>query len=179
MEEVCGRSVGYGKKATQPRPCGYDGDPVKECTCSSSMITRYCPALVSASLGEDSLTRNTLTGRPTLRSAVRALHAPRATARSFIPLDGTGLRGFACLTPPDRWRDLADGRKGPYNSITDFRHAPAALGRAAVQRTYTRVQYSPFAANQSTASADLFTQGASVSGEQESGYWASHQSNSA
>jgi hypothetical protein len=24
-----------------PCPCGYYGDPVKECTCSSAMVTRY------------------------------------------------------------------------------------------------------------------------------------------
>jgi magnesium chelatase family protein len=41
VEGACGRSVGYGKKATQRCPCGYFGDPVKECTCSPSMITRY------------------------------------------------------------------------------------------------------------------------------------------
>ena len=35
-----------------PCPCGYFGDPVKECTCSPSMITRYRPTLVSASLRE-------------------------------------------------------------------------------------------------------------------------------
>jgi magnesium chelatase family protein len=29
--------------ATQPCPCGYYGDPVKECTCSPSMIIRYRP----------------------------------------------------------------------------------------------------------------------------------------
>jgi len=26
-----------------PCPCGYFGDPVKECTCSPGMITRYRP----------------------------------------------------------------------------------------------------------------------------------------
>lgn len=30
-----------GKKATRVCPCGYYGDPVKECRCSSSEITRY------------------------------------------------------------------------------------------------------------------------------------------
>ena len=30
--------------ATNPCPCGYLGDPVKECTCSQMMITRYRPA---------------------------------------------------------------------------------------------------------------------------------------
>ena len=27
--------------ATNPCPCGYYGDPIKPCTCSSSMVTRY------------------------------------------------------------------------------------------------------------------------------------------
>ena len=30
--------------AMNPCPCGYLGDPVKECTCSQMMITRYRPA---------------------------------------------------------------------------------------------------------------------------------------
>jgi magnesium chelatase family protein len=38
---VFGQSAGYGKKATQRCPCGYYGDPVKECTCSPTLITRY------------------------------------------------------------------------------------------------------------------------------------------
>ena len=29
--------------AMNPGPCGYYGDPVKECTSSTSMITRYRP----------------------------------------------------------------------------------------------------------------------------------------
>jgi magnesium chelatase family protein len=28
-------------EAMNPCPCGYDGDPVKECTCSSSTVTKY------------------------------------------------------------------------------------------------------------------------------------------
>jgi magnesium chelatase family protein len=31
----------YGKKATQVCPCGYYGDPVKECRCSAGDVTRY------------------------------------------------------------------------------------------------------------------------------------------
>ena len=31
----------YGKKATQICPCGYFGDPFKECRCSSGEISRY------------------------------------------------------------------------------------------------------------------------------------------
>ena len=31
----------YGKKATQVCPCGYYGDPFKECKCSAGEITRY------------------------------------------------------------------------------------------------------------------------------------------
>ena len=27
--------------ALNPCPCGYYGDPVKECTCSAAMVTRY------------------------------------------------------------------------------------------------------------------------------------------
>jgi magnesium chelatase family protein len=43
LKVIFGQSAGYGKKATQPCPCGYYGDAVKECSCSPSMITRYRP----------------------------------------------------------------------------------------------------------------------------------------
>jgi magnesium chelatase family protein len=33
--------AGYGKMATQECPCGYYGDPFKECKCSSGEISRY------------------------------------------------------------------------------------------------------------------------------------------
>ena len=36
---VCGPFVLIG--SMNPCPCGYYGDPVKECTCSAAMVTRY------------------------------------------------------------------------------------------------------------------------------------------
>ena len=34
-------SVSHGKMATQGCPCGYYGDPVRECTCSPGTVARY------------------------------------------------------------------------------------------------------------------------------------------
>ena len=34
-------SGSHGKKATQECPCGYHGDPVKECTCTGGAVSRY------------------------------------------------------------------------------------------------------------------------------------------
>jgi len=38
--------------AMNPCPCGYHGDPVKECTCSTTMITRYGKRIPSLSSGQ-------------------------------------------------------------------------------------------------------------------------------
>jgi hypothetical protein len=39
--------------AMNPCPCGYLGDPVKKCTCSQMMITRYRPAPLICTCGAD------------------------------------------------------------------------------------------------------------------------------
>lgn len=41
MTVVLKLKASHGKKATQECPCGYFGDPVKECTCSYGTVIRY------------------------------------------------------------------------------------------------------------------------------------------
>jgi predicted ATPase with chaperone activity len=38
---ICPRTPARVRFCYNPCPCGYYGDPVKECTCSSAMVTRY------------------------------------------------------------------------------------------------------------------------------------------
>ena len=36
-----GRLLSSGKLAMNPCPCGYHGDPARQCTCSASLVARY------------------------------------------------------------------------------------------------------------------------------------------
>ena len=41
VEEAVKLSRSHGKKATQECPCGFYGDPYKECSCPSGLVARY------------------------------------------------------------------------------------------------------------------------------------------
>jgi len=128
--------------AMNPCPCGYAGDPSRECRCTPQLVARYRDRLSGPlrdrldltidvpALAPDVLS-DSLAGEPS--SAVRA-RVVAARARQHARADGTGLRTNAELTPSLMREHCAIDRAG-------VRLLASAIRRLALSaRGYDRVR---------------------------------------
>ena len=125
--------------AMNPCPCGYFGDPVKECTCSPTLITRYRPTPLSfgdfpapeiAGLRLRSQAHLRPLARPQCEASLWDRHPHRSAARGIRP-----RRGAVRLakTRGRTGRTIAFGETG--GKLTDDRLGePSANVRGRVEK---------------------------------------------
>src|SRR5512139_3052151 len=76
-----------------PCPCGYAGDPEKECTCSPTLISRYQKRLSGSLLDRIDIHIEVPRGRPQKVADLARLLAPHFYAPPFVIEDAVRKRG--------------------------------------------------------------------------------------